>query len=124
MFTDKTLKAITTAIQEIIEIELSLRDVIESHLKEKKISYTLETINSKQAIDCMLCPSKNYMSFMECKNCKKRACISHINFCECLNNSNNFKDENNNNIKNFSLSLYYRFNSDLKYYSRSKANGK
>lgn len=105
MFTDKTIKDITLAIQEVIDAELLARENIESYLKKNEIMYTQESFNYKLPYDCSVCPNLNYMSYQECKTCKKKECITHNLVCKCSTKA---------------LVLYYRFNSDLKYYSKGK----
>jgi hypothetical protein len=105
MFTDKTIKTITSAIQDVIDIELDLRERIEQYFKTNELGYSQESFISKLPGECNVCPNLNYMSYLECKTCKRKGCIYHYNVCRCTNKV---------------LVLYYRFNSDLKYYSKGK----
>lgn len=105
MFTDKAIKAISTAIQDVIEIELTARESIENYLRINDINYSQDNFINKLPYECGVCPSLNYMSYLECKACMKKYCISHFYICKCPSKS---------------VTLFYRFNSDLKYYSRGK----
>lgn len=122
MFTDKIIRIITSSIQDIIEVELSIRDVVENFLNNNNIKYRIESINYKYSIDCMICPNRNYMSFIQCYKCNLKACINHFKFCNCELDINEANNEDTIQSSQNSIVLYYRFNSDLKYYSKSKAN--
>lgn len=105
MFTDKTIKAISSAIQDVIEVELSARESIEDSFKSNEISYNQDNFINKLPYECSVCPNLNYMSYVECRSCRKKYCISHFYYCKCPMKS---------------VILNYRFSSDLKYYSRGK----
>lgn len=105
MFTDITIKTISTAIQDVIEAELIARDSIEEYLKTNSIQFSQENFMNKLPYECIMCPSLNYMSYIDCRSCKKKYCITHYYLCKCPAKA---------------VTLYYRFNTDLKYYSRGK----
>ena len=102
---DKTIRLLNPSIQEIIENELALRESIEQYLNINSIVYNHENFLSKFPIECTICPQLNYMSYLVCKSCKRKSCINHLSICKCTDRV---------------IVLYYRFSTDLKYYSKNK----
>ena len=104
ILSETCLKSLSTMIQESIEVELSHREAIELYLNLNKIPYIIEEITAKTCTECSYCVNLNYLSYLECRACKKKSCINHNLLCKCM-------------PKN--VLLYYRYH-DLKEFKSKK----
>lgn len=102
----KSYSEITINIQSIIQKEIQLRELIEEFLNLNSIQYSYESFINRLPFECSICEELNYMSYVECRSCLRKSCISHLSICKCEEKT---------------VVLYYRFNNDLKYYLKNKS---